>query len=170
MKFVMISPKNRTAYNFRGDLIKKIIDCGYEVIVTGPNYDNVEKIQELGASFTLIPMNKNGLNPIADLKYLFSLYKLLRKEKPDITFGYTSKPVIYGSLASKLARVPRICAMVTGVGYAFTAKSKKAKIVKTIMSMLYRIAFASADIAIFQNKDDKNNFVSNRLVKEKKAE
>ena len=45
MKFILISPKNRTAYNFRGDLIWKIIGCGYEVIVTGPNRDNVEKLK-----------------------------------------------------------------------------------------------------------------------------
>ena len=35
--------KSRTAYNFRGDLIKRIISCGYEVIVTGPNRVGVEK-------------------------------------------------------------------------------------------------------------------------------
>ena len=60
MKFILISPKNRTAYNFRGDLIKKIIACGYEVVVTGPYRDNVERIEELGARFVEIPMNKNG--------------------------------------------------------------------------------------------------------------
>lgn len=49
MKFVLVSPKNRTAYNFRGDLVKLIISKGYEVIVTGPNRDNVGKIEALGA-------------------------------------------------------------------------------------------------------------------------
>ena len=48
-KFILISPKNRTAYNFRGDLVKAIIDKGYEVIVTGPNMDGVENITALGA-------------------------------------------------------------------------------------------------------------------------
>ena len=169
MKFVLISPKNRTAYNFRGDLIKKIISQGYEVVVTGPNNDNVEKIEELGASFALIPMNKNGLNPIADLKYLFALRKLFKKEKPDVTLGYTSKPVIYGAIAARLAKVPHRVSMVTGVGYAFTARTAKAKIVRAIMSCLYRIAFSCANTAIFQNNDDKNNFIHNRLVKEEKC-
>ena len=48
MRFILVSPKNRTAYNFRGDLIKRIISCGYEVIVTGPNRVGVEKIEALG--------------------------------------------------------------------------------------------------------------------------
>ena len=165
MKFILISPKNRTAYNFRGDLIKKIISSGYEVVVTGPNRDNVDKIEELGARFVEIPMNKNGVNPIHDLKYLFALKKLLKKEAPDVTLGYTSKPVIYGSIAAKMAKVPHIAAMVTGAGYAFTAKSIKAKIIKSIMSMLYKLAFKSAHIAIFQNTDDKDQFLKEKLVK-----
>lgn len=169
MKFILISPKNRTAYNFRGDLIKKIIKSGYEVIVTGPNRDNVEKIEELGARFVEIPMNKNGVNPMADLQYQKTLYELFKKEKPDVTLGYTSKPVIYGSIAAKKAGVPHIAAMVTGAGYAFTAKTKKAKIIKKIMSMLYKKAFKCADVVIFQNTDDKNQFVSEHLVKNEKC-
>jgi len=169
MKFILISPKNRTAYNFRGDLIKDIISCGYEVIVTGPDRENVEKIEELGARFVEIPMNKNGVNPLEDLKYQKALTELFKKEKPDVTLGYTSKPVIYGSIAAKKAKVPRIVSMVTGAGYAFTAKSAKAKIIKTIMSFLYRKAFRCADCVIFQNSDDKNEFVNASLVKESKC-
>lgn len=53
MKFILVSPKNRTAYNFRGDLIKEIIACGYEVVVTGPNQIDVDKITALDAKFIL---------------------------------------------------------------------------------------------------------------------
>ncbi len=170
MKFILISPKNRTAYNFRGDLIKKIIASGYEVIVTGPNRDNVDKILELGAKFYEIPMNKNGVNPLKDLSYQKELKKLFMAEKPDVVLGYTSKPVIYGSIAAKAAKVPVKVAMVTGAGYAFTAKTKKAKIIKMIMSFLYRRAFRCADTVIFQNSDDKEQFVKERLVSEGKCE
>ncbi len=169
MKFILISPKNRTAYNFRGDLVKKIIAAGYEVIITGPNRDNFDKVEELGAKFVEIPMNKNGVNPLKDFAYMNALRKLFKKEKPDVILGYTSKPVIYGSLAGKLAGVPHKVAMVTGAGYAFTAKTKKAKIIKLIMSILYKIGFICADTVIFQNSDDKQEFIKERLVKENKS-
>lgn len=169
MKFILISPKNRTAYNFRGDLVKKIIASGYEVVITGPNRDNVDKVEALGARFVEIPMNKNTLNPFKDLKYMNALRKLFKKEKPDVILGYTSKPVIYGSIAGKLAGVPHKVGMVTGAGYAFTAKNTKAKIIKMVMSMLYRIAFACSDVAIFQNVDDKNTFVKERILKDDKC-
>jgi len=116
-----------------------------------------------------LPNNKNGINPIADLKYWLWLVRLFQQERPDVVFGYTSKPVIYGSIAAKIAKIPHITAMVTGVGYAFTAKTAKAKAIKQIMSVLYKIAFRCADIAIFQNGDDKAQSVSEGLVKEKKC-
>ena len=169
MKFLLISPKNRTAYNFRGDLIKEIQSRGYEVIVTGPNQDNMDKIMDLGVKFVEIPMNKNGLNPMADIRYLRSLIKLAKKEQPVAVLGYTSKPVIYGSIAAKIARVPHKAAMVTGAGYAFTAKTTKAKVIRVIMSILYKCAFWCCDTAIFQNNDDAREFVHNHLVKQEKC-
>ena len=54
MKFILVSPKNRTVYNFRGDLIKKIISCGYEVVVTGPNRVDVDKITALAEKYVTL--------------------------------------------------------------------------------------------------------------------
>ena len=169
MKFMLISPKNRTVYNFRGDLIKKIISLGYEVIVTGPDEDNVDKILELGARFEKIPMNKTGTSIIGDLKYCLNLFKLVKKEKPDVTLGYTVKPVTYGALAAKLAGVKNINSMVTGGGYTFTSKTLKAKMLGIIVKILYKIAFLCVNSAIFQNGDDLNEFCEKKLVSKKKC-
>ena len=169
MRFILVSPKNRTAYNFRGDLIKRIISCGYEVIVTGPDRVGVEKIEALGARFVEIPMNKNGVNPFKDIRYERALYKLFCKEKPDAVLGYTAKPVIYGSIAAKCAGVKKITAMITGLGYAFTAQTKKAKAIRAVMSVLYKKALNCADTVIFQNPDDREQFVSSGLVKSEKC-
>lgn len=113
-KFLLVSPKNRTAYNFRGDLIRDIRAKGYDVVVTGPNRDHIDRIEALGARFIEIPMNKTGINILSDLRYLWRLFKVMRREKPDITLGYTIKPVIYGAIAACLAGVPNRNSMITG--------------------------------------------------------
>lgn len=169
MKFILVSPKNRTAYNFRGDLIKRIIESGYEVIVTGPNRDNVEKIEALGARFAEIPMNKNGTNPMKDLAYQRALEALFRAEKPDAVLSYTAKPVIYGSIAAKKAGVRHITAMITGLGYAFTQKTLKARIIRLIMIMLYKPALKCAHTVVFQNPDDRDEVIRLKLVKPEKC-
>lgn len=168
-KFILISPKNRSAYNFRGDLIKDIQTHGYDLVVTGPNKEGIDKIKALGAKFVEIPMNKNGINPFADISYCIKLYKVIKQEKADAIMGYTIKPVIYGSLAGWLAGVKNRTAMITGAGYLFASKSLKAQIIKRISFILYKLGLGSAHTVIFQNIDDLNEFVENKLVKKNKC-
>lgn len=167
--FLLISPKNRTVYNFRGDLIKEIQKKGYRVVVTGPNRDNIDRIESLGVEFVEIPMNKDGINPVADLKYLRALYSLMRKIKPDATLGYTIKPVIYGAIAARMASVKNISSMITGAGFLFTSKTRKAKALKQIVLSIYKLALKCADHVIFQNEDDRKEFVASGLVKSSKT-
>lgn len=174
MKFLLVSPKNRTVYNFRGDLIKEIISRGYEVVVTGPNKIDVDKITALGARFVEVPMNKNGANPFSDLRYQKALQGIFEKEAPDVILGYTSKPVIYGSIAAKKAeknikKKIRTVAMVTGAGYVFASNTMKAKLLRMIMCFLYKKAFKKADMVIFQNDDDRKQFEDLKLVKADKT-
>ncbi len=169
MKIIMVSPKNRTAWNFRGDLIKDIIALGHQVIVTGPNDIDVDKIEDLGARFVKIPMEKTGVNAITDLKYIGALKKLFKKEKPDITLGYTIKPVIYGAIAAKLARVQNRYSMVEGLGYIFTANTRKTRILRPIVKTLYRIGFSCSSKVIFINPDDLKDLTAMKLLKKEKC-
>ncbi len=168
-KFILISPKNRSAYNFRGDLIKDIQAKGYDVIVTGPNCEGVDKIEALGAKFVEVPVDKNGTNPLADISYCLKLRKIMKQENAEALLGYTIKPVIYGSIAGWLAGVKNRTAMVTGAGYLFASKSIKAKLIRIVSFMLYRIGLGAAQKVIFQNIDDLNEFVANHLVKREKC-
>ena len=168
-KFILISPKNRTVYNFRGDLIKEIVKRGYEVVVTGPDRTDVDKIEALGARFVEIPMNKTGTSILADWRYCQALTKLFKQEKPDVTLGYTVKPCIYGAIAAKRAGVKNINSMITGGGYTFIATSMKARLLGMIVRTLYRIGLKRADHVIFQNNDDLNEFCDRGLVKRDKC-
>lgn len=168
-KFLLISPKNRPTYNFRGDLLKDIINKGYEVVATGPDRENEERIKELGVRLVVVPLSRNGTSIINDLKYYFALKKVIKAEKPDITLGYTVKPSIYGALAAKSCGVKGVYSMITGAGYTFTSKSLKAKVLHRIVSFMYKKAFKKADGVFFQNPDDFELFVNNKLVKKEKC-
>lgn len=169
MKFLLISPKNRTIHNFRGDLIREIIFRGYDVVVTGPNDNDIDKVLALGVRFARVPLDKNGLSVVGDIQYLIALYRLCRAEKPDITLGYTIKPVIYGAIAARLAGVKSVNSMVTGAGYLFVANSMKARLIGIIVRLLFRIGFLCCHKAIFQNRDDLNEFTAKRLVRRDKC-
>ena len=169
MKLIVISPKNRTVYNFRGDLIREIIERGYEVVVTGPDKTDVDKIEALGARFKEIPMEKTGTSISSDLRYCEKLTRFLKSEKPDATLGYTVKPVVYGAMAARRAGVKNINCLITGGGYTFISRSLKARILGMIVRNLYRVGLLNATHVIFQNKDDLEEFSTKHLVSKKKC-
>ena len=157
---VVLSSYAESLYNFRGDLIRELIAKGWRVHALAPDYDDAKrrKVEALGAIPVQILLQRNGMNPIKDLYALFMLCRLIRTIRPAIFFSYFMKPVIYGAIAAWLNHVPRTVVMVAGLGFVFinangTASFKK-RILRAVVSNLYRFAFNVSHQIIFQNKDD----------------
>jgi glycosyltransferase involved in cell wall biosynthesis len=111
----------------------------------------------LGVRFVPIELQRAGIDPVADALALGGLVRRLRTLGPDLVLGYTIKPVIYGSLAARLAGVPRRAAMITGLGSALTgAHTGKQRLVAGIARGLYRAGLAQCQVVIFQNPDDRD--------------
>ena len=87
-----------------------------------PDYDDAIRaaVTALGATVVDISLDRTGMRPARDVSDLLRLARGLRHLRVDATFCYFAKPVIYGSLAAWLARVPHRYAMLAGLGYAFT--------------------------------------------------
>lgn len=179
--FLLIAPCPHYLINFRLDLIKAIQARGQQVQVACPGMVATAPerllLQELGVQVHNLPMNRAGLNPFADLRTCWALWRLMRRIKPTRVLGYTIKPVIWGSLAAFLAGVPQRYALITGLGYAFVegeAVSKKRALVKRVAQFLYRLALNPCQRVFFQNPDDEalfrklkilNNTTPSALVK-----
>jgi glycosyltransferase involved in cell wall biosynthesis len=151
-------------YNFRAGLIKKMILEGYEVVVIAPTDKFDEKLKGLGAKVVNVQINSKGTNPREDLELIFTLCKIFKREKLDIVFNYTIKPIIYGTIAAKLAKVIPI-AVTTGLGYAFIKEGKVTKIVEK----LYRFSLKFAKEVWFLNENDKKVFLERKLVEPNKT-
>ena len=148
-----------TIVNFRLHLIKRLIEDGYRVIVV-TQYDGYEKkIAEYVDEIHPLFISRKGVNPFVDFFTIADLLRILIKYKPDLLLTFTIKPVIYGSIASKLLNI-RSIVMITGLGTAFITDNWITKIVK----QLYRFALSSVSIAFFQNADDCDVFIQNKLV------
>lgn len=169
MKVLIIAPQTLTIYNFRGNLIKDMIKAGHDVVAVAPELEGAEHVRELGAEFIRLDFHRASTNPIKDMILIFNIRKLVKEVKPDVVFGYTIKPVVYGSIGARLAGVKNIYSMVTGLGHAFLATTAKEKAVNLIAKTLYKIAFSVNKNVIFQNQDDIDEFVSYKLLKKEKC-
>ena len=108
MKVMVVSPKNKTLFNFRGDLIKAIINKGNEVVAIGPNRDFIEDVLNLGVRFIEVPFTKDNTSISGDFSSYKSLVTVMSEEKPDLVFSDTCEPVIYSSLGAREAGVLRV--------------------------------------------------------------
>src|SRR5690606_23794071 len=153
-------------------LLKK----GHQVYAFTSEYtaEDLKKIEQLGAIPITYTLNRGGLNPLADIIATYNLSKKIKAINPDLVFSYFSKPVIFGSLAAKLAKAPRVVGMLEGLGYTFTAQpeglSKKTQLIKKIQIFLYKIALPQLDQLIFLNPDDPKDLLEKYAINVKKVE
>lgn len=146
--------------NFRGPLIRRLIESGIRVYALAPDYDDITRasVRALGADPIDIPLERTGLRPARDLINMLRLTVTLRRMRPDLVFCYFIKPVIYGTIAARLAGVHRRYALVAGLGYVFTPDGNrdtaKRRILRLVASNLYRVAFRLCKRVFLQNIDD----------------
>ena len=156
--------------NFRSMLISDMVKKGQEVFALAPDYDESTRaaVRALGAEPVDYSLSRTGMNPVRDVADMLRLTLILRQLNLDITLSYAIKPVIYGTLAAWLARVPRRVAMIEGLGYVYTpledAEPLKRRALRCAVSMLYAIALWQANRAFFLNKDDIDEFTKKKLV------
>ena len=148
-------------------LIKTFLTHGHQVICVVPYGDKESDsdLLPLGVGLIHYNLDRKGLNPLKDLRSSLELGKIFHDEKPDLLFASTIKPVIYGSIAAKISRVPRIFAAITGLGFVFEADSFLKKIINLLGRTLYRVALANISGVFFQNRDDLALFKSLGLIK-----
>lgn len=130
-------------------------DAGYEVHVATALTLPAAKIEAYG--FTLHPLNidRRSAGPLQAMKLLWSLARLMRALAPDVVHLVTIKPVLLGGLAARFARVPRVIAAISGLGFVFTARGTPATFRRLLVSALYRVALVRPGVCVvFQNGDD----------------
>jgi glycosyltransferase involved in cell wall biosynthesis len=157
---------------FRGPLIAALASLGHRVIAMAPDIgsDVADRLRELGAEPRQIGLVNASLGPLSTLKTLAALRRAFREIRPDAVLSYTIKPVTLGSIAAASVGVPKIIALITGLGFAFIpGPGAKRRIGRAVATILYRRALRKAHVVIFQNPDDRQFFADNGLLGRKGA-
>lgn len=173
MKLIIIGTTASGILGFRKDLIKSLVAQGHTVHAFAINYTEAQKQQvvQMGAVPESYTLNRTGMNPLADILATFKLAKKIKHIAPDLVFSYFAKPVIFGTLAARLAGVKQIVGMLEGLGYTFTEQpegtSQKTKILQRVQVFLYKLSFRFLDKIIFLNPDDPQDLVVKNNIKVK---
>lgn len=160
-KVLMLGNHEIVIYNFRKELIERMIQEGYEVYIALPYGTKVELLKEMGCKFVNTPINRRNTNPLEDIKVFLKYMKILNEINPNIVLTYTVKPNVYGGIACRLKKIPYIC-NVTGLGSGYL----NGGIVQKVVQTLSKLAFRKANKVFFQNTADRDLLVKQGVVKE----
>lgn len=170
MKILIICNCATGLETFRGMLIKELINKGNRVRAVVPWSDEEKelraekRLEKLDCNLKHISIDRRGTNPIRDSNLFLQIVRLIKAVKPDLVITYTVKPNIYGGLACRMLNVNYV-ANVTGLGTAFQKKG----VLRNIVVYMYKIALKKAKVVFFENTENRDTFVDNRIIQEKKS-
>jgi glycosyltransferase involved in cell wall biosynthesis len=145
-------------------------DVGFEVHVATPADSETASLAKEGFIFHPIPLTRRGINPFREVLTVLALYRLYRRLKPDLIHHLRLKPVLYGTLAARLAGRLAVANSLTGLGYVFVATDGMAAVLRRITELGLRVALRHRNsTVIFENPDDRRTFVDSGLVSERRT-
>ena len=141
-------------------------DAGYDVTVVSEDTGVSDKIRQAGLKTVNLPINKAGTNMKDEVKTLLFLYRLFRRERPDIVHLVGLKTMLWGSIACRLAGVNSMVSAVCGLGTLFDEKHAESLMSRSILKVL-RLTHKKRNLSVvFQNNDDKAIFLNAKIMKE----
>jgi N,N'-diacetylbacillosaminyl-diphospho-undecaprenol alpha-1,3-N-acetylgalactosaminyltransferase len=174
VKIAIIIPNDFSAVWFCEILIKKLL-LNHNITVISDIHDDykygfyLDIIKKWGVKHEFVKFYR-FISPLNDIKYIHSLYEILKRDNYDMVINISTKPNIYGSIAAKIAGVNIIMSSVWGLGLMFSGeKNIKSIALKAIATFLYRVAFMVNHHIWFTNKNDYDYFFSRKIIDEKKT-
>ncbi len=140
-------------------------DAGYDVTVVTNVAKHGGVIRNAGLKLIPADFDRSGLNPRRDSATIAKLAAIYRREKPDVVHHVAIKPVLYGAIAARAAKVARVVNAIMGLGYVFTSESAKAQMLRPAVRLALRAALsAKSSRVIVQNRDDRAQLIKSGLA------
>lgn len=152
-------------WSHRLSLARGARDAGFQVLVVTRVNQHGNLIEKEGFKLVPVSLVRRSRNPLRELRTISQLIRIYRRERPDLVHHVAIKPILYGSLAARIAKVPAVVNALAGLGYMFTGERSRIGFVKKFINIAYRAAFFSKNSkVIFQNPDDASVFLNAGIV------
>src|SRR5215211_1805776 len=163
-KILLFANTDWYLYNFRLSLAEELRNQGHEVVLLSAPGDYYQLLQTSGFQWIPFPLSRQGVNPFSELLTLWRLIRTYHKVHPDIVHHFTIKPVIYGSFAAHILRIPGIINSITGLGHLFIDTGFLTQVLRALAKVLYRIILPQTRV-IFENPEDERIFIKQGLLR-----
>ncbi|MCR4692567.1 MAG: glycosyltransferase family 1 protein, partial [Firmicutes bacterium] len=159
MRILVLANFDLGLYNFRKELLKKLMDMGNDVYISCPYGEKIAPLEAMGCKYIKTDIDRRGINPFVDMKLIFRYFKIVKEVKPDKVITYTIKPNIYGGIVCRTKKIPYYV-NITGLGTAFNGSG----FLEKIAEFMYKTAFKQAKVVFFENEGNKDFLTEKGLV------
>ena len=166
MKIGFLSHLDLNLYAFRLPVMLELKRLGHTPIAVAPEGAYLQKIREAGIECVTYGIERKSLNPLKEIKAIQNIYEAIKPLNLDILHTFTAKPNIYGTIAGRLAKVPRIINLVEGLGSFYLENDLKSRVVRTLIERLYKQIFRLSNAVMFVNSDDPEYMSRKKAAKE----
>jgi len=140
--------------------------AGNEVIVMTRVCESADAIRNAGIRVIPLEIQRRSFNPLRETRIVYEVWKAYRKERPDLVHQIALKPILYGTLAAKLAGVPAIINAPVGMGFVFSSSSSLARFLRPVVTIALRSLLNPArSKVVFENGDDVEWAIASKLVR-----
>lgn len=168
-RIALVLADDFTMWHFFQGLIRAMLRQGHTVYVLTPPGPYVAKLEGLGAIHLKLRMQR-FVDPVGDVRCVLQLAGLFWQHRIDVVGNMFIKPIIYGSLAARLAGVHTVVGMIEGLGYSFAEPTDfKDRMVKRLTRLLYRTGCFLSDRIGFANPNDRHFFLCEGYVHKHRA-
>ena len=138
---------------------------GFDVIVATRVQRHGDQIRAAGLDLVPLVLDRHGHNPLRELAALSEIVGIYRRLRPDLAHHVAIKPVLYGSVAARLARTPVVINAIAGMGYVTSSNDLRARVLRPVIQTAYRLVFnGSGNRLIVQNPDDVEALARSHIV------
>lgn len=159
-KIIQISAIDATMDKLLRRLNELSIEDGYDVIGVCSAGDKTDSLKREGFNIKNINIDRK-ISPISNLKSIYEMYKLFKKEKPDIVHVHTPIAAVLGRIAAKLAKVPNI--VYTAHGFYFH-ENMKPLVYKLFLNVEKIMARWATDFIFTQSEEDAKTALQNKFI------
>ncbi len=139
-------------------------EAGWNVTIVTADTGKLKDIEAKGLKAINLPMSRSGMNILEELKTLYFLRKLYKREKPDVVHHVGMKTILWGTLVAKFSHVKGVVNAISGLG-VFFAEDNKGLLSKVIPKVLKYSHNRPNLLCIFQNDDDWGLYVKHEIIK-----
>jgi glycosyltransferase involved in cell wall biosynthesis len=130
-------------------------DAGFSVAVATRVQDHGARIEAEGFALHPLRWRRGSASVLGALSALREIAALYRRERPDILHHVSQKSILIGSIAAWLVGRRRVVNALTGLGFIFTAKSAKARALRSFILVVLRVTASGAGFRfLVENPDD----------------